>query len=291
MTEKPASGANNKLARVLETAVSVAQHPPDHDVRGFYCRLLLLATLPHSKPDGNEFTRTSGNATLTILAPSHIGLPYGSYPILLNTWMVTEAVRTKNRNLDLGDSYRKFLRLMHLNQDGHTMKLFHEQTQKLLASTITVTVRNDGNPGLAISNTPLVSKAILFWDAKHPDQPGLFGHNEIVLSEDYYREIIAHPVPLDLRIIEAIKKSPLALNLYMLMTYSYARIDRPRHIPFKSLALQLGSEYAAQRQFKAKVIATLRTIKALYQKAQFEIDDKENALILIPSPTSIPLRR
>lgn len=288
-TEKPAPKQNNTLARILETAVNVAQEPPEYGVRGFYCRLLLLATLPHSKPAGNEFSRTSGNATLTILAPSDIGLPYGSYPILLNTWIVTEAIKTRNRRLDLGDSYRKFLRDIHLSDDGNTMKRFHQQTEKLLASTIHVTVREgEGKNGLALSNTTIASKAILFWDEKHPDQPGLFGHSEIILSEEYFREITSHPVPVDLRIIQAIKQSPLALNLYMLMTYTYASIDKPRRIPFKALALQLGAEYGRERDFKAKILKELRTIKSVYQKAVFAINDDDNTLVLFPSPPSIP---
>jgi hypothetical protein len=288
-TNKPAQEKNNLLTRVLETAVTVSQEPPDYGARGFYCRLLLLATLPHSKPEGNVFTRTSGNATLTIMAPPDIGLPYGSYPILLNTWIVTEAIKTKNRRLDLGNSYRHFLREIHLPETGNTMRLFRQQTKRLLASTIHVTVREgEGKAGLALSNTTIASKAILFWDEKHCSQPGLFGHSEIVLSEDYFREIMAHPVPVDLRIITAIKKSPLALNLYMLMTYTYAAIDKPRRIPLKALALQLGADYTRQRAFKEKVIKELRTIKSVYQKAAFAINDEDNVLVLFPSPPSIP---
>lgn len=284
------TAASKSLDKLLQTAALVGQVAPDYDARGFYCRLLLLATLPHSKPPENEFSRTTGNATLTIWAPSHIGLPYGSFPILMNTWMVTEAIRTKSRHLDPGDSYRKFLRDLQLNDDGHTMRRFQRQAARLIASTINVTVHRDDLQGIAISNTPLVSKAILFWDPKHPDQPGLFGHNEIILSEDYYQEITSHPVPVDLRIINAIKKSPMALNLYMLMTYTYARIEKPRRIPFKGLALQLGADYKRQVDFKAKVIKHLRTIKGIYQKARFEVGDDGKTLVLFPSPPSVPAR-
>jgi hypothetical protein len=288
-TNKPAQEKNNLLTRVLETAVTVSQESPEYGARGFYCRLLLLATLPHRKPSGNEFSRTSGNATLTILAPTNIGLPYGPYPILLNTWIVTEAIKTKNRRLDLGNSYRHFLREIHLPENGNTMRRFRQQTERLLASTIHVTVREgEGKLGLALSNTTIASKAILFWDEKHCSQPGLFGHSEIVLSEDYFREIMAHPVPVDLRIVSAIKQSPLALNLYMLMTYTYATIRKPRRIPLKALALQLGADYTRQRAFKEKVVKELRTIKSVYQKAAFAINDEENVLVLFPSPPSVP---
>jgi hypothetical protein len=288
-TNKPAREKNNLLTRVLETAVNVSQEPPAYDSRGFYCRLLLLATLPHSKPEGNEFSRTSGNATLTILAPTNIGLPYGPYPILLNTWIVTEAIKTKNRRLDLGNSYRHFLREIHLPENGNTMRRFRQQTERLLASTIHVTVREgEGKAGLALSNTTIASKAILFWDEKRCSQPGLFGHSEIVLSEDYFHEIMAHPVPVDLRVVSAVKQSPLALNLYMLMTYTYATINKPRRIPLKALALQLGADYARQRAFKEKIVKELRAIKSVYQKAAFAVNDEDNALVLFPSPPSVP---
>ena len=48
-------------------------------------RVLVQATLPHSAQEGNEFTRSNGHLTVSILAPAEIGLPYGSYPRLLLT--------------------------------------------------------------------------------------------------------------------------------------------------------------------------------------------------------------
>ncbi|WP_199224767.1 hypothetical protein [Falsochrobactrum shanghaiense] len=50
---------------------------------GFIARAMVQATMPHSKADGNEFTCTNGAYTLSMLAPSRIGLPYGSIPRLL----------------------------------------------------------------------------------------------------------------------------------------------------------------------------------------------------------------
>ena len=39
--------------------------------------------MPHSKQEENEFTRTNGAFTMTMLAPKAIGLPYGTIPRLL----------------------------------------------------------------------------------------------------------------------------------------------------------------------------------------------------------------
>src|SRR5215210_7628451 len=47
---------------------------------GFLARAFIVATLPHSRPESNEFTRRNGYYRLTLLAPTDIGLPYGRYP-------------------------------------------------------------------------------------------------------------------------------------------------------------------------------------------------------------------
>jgi len=52
---------------------------------GYMARALVQATLPHSKPDTNEFERRNGAFTLVMLAPSRVGLPYGVIPRLRGT--------------------------------------------------------------------------------------------------------------------------------------------------------------------------------------------------------------
>ena len=72
--------------RLLEDAQAIeAESAREADALGFMARVLVQATLPHSAQEGNEFTRSNGHLTVSILAPSEIGLPYGSYPRLLLT--------------------------------------------------------------------------------------------------------------------------------------------------------------------------------------------------------------
>ena len=63
---------------------------------GFMARVLTQATMPHKAYINNEFTRHNGYLTLTMWSPRDIGLPYGSIPRLLLSWITTEAVRTKS---------------------------------------------------------------------------------------------------------------------------------------------------------------------------------------------------
>jgi hypothetical protein len=56
--------------------------------------------------------------TLSLLASPKIGLPYGSIPRLLLAWVTTEAVKTKSRELELGDSMSAFMAELGLKPTG-----------------------------------------------------------------------------------------------------------------------------------------------------------------------------
>jgi hypothetical protein len=57
----------------------------------------------------NEFVRDNGLFSLTIMAPSNVGLPYGSIPRLLLSWMTSEAVYTRRSTLELGPTLSAFM--------------------------------------------------------------------------------------------------------------------------------------------------------------------------------------
>ena len=134
-----ASNLNDKnLDLLINRALAIEDEMAlDADALGFMARAMVQATLPHSKVAGNEFTRKNGNYSLTILSPSTIGLPYGSVPRLLLAWVTTEAVKTKSRELELGDSLSGFMRELDLVPTGGrwgSISRLKEQTKRLFAS-------------------------------------------------------------------------------------------------------------------------------------------------------------
>lgn len=86
---------NDALAMERESALEAG-------ALGFMARAMVQATLPHKQVAGNEFERRNGNYSLSIMAPSSIGLPYGTIPRLLLAWLTTEAVKTKSRSWSWG---------------------------------------------------------------------------------------------------------------------------------------------------------------------------------------------
>ena len=69
----------------------------------------------------------TGPYTLYMTAGGGCKLPFGTFPRLLLAWVCTEAVRTQNRVLILGDSLAKFMRTLGINSDSGGLR--GEQTR------------------------------------------------------------------------------------------------------------------------------------------------------------------
>ena len=97
--------------RFIEDALAIElENAKEAGMIGYMARSLVQATLPHSAKPGNEFKRTNGIFTMTIMTPSAAGgLPYGSIPRLLNFWITTEAVLTRSPILKLGPTLSSFM--------------------------------------------------------------------------------------------------------------------------------------------------------------------------------------
>lgn len=265
-----------------------AESAQDAGALGFMARAMVQATLPHRRVDGNEFERRNGAFTLSLMAPAKIGLPYGTVPRLLLAWLTTEAVKTQSRELELGDSLSGFMRELDLVPTGGrwgSIGRLKDQTARLFASTVSATYADAEKR--AEMGYRLADKSLLWWDAKKPEQAALW-RSSVTLTEPFYREIIEHPIPVDMRAIKALKRSPMALDIYCWLTYRASYAKKPSTIPWQALAMQFGSDYARVRDFKASFLAELRKVAAVYAGAQF--DAIEVGLVVKPSLPHIPKR-
>ncbi|WP_396179959.1 replication protein RepA [Flavobacterium sp.] len=262
-----------------------AESAQDAGALGFMARAMVQATLPHRKVEGNEFERRNGAFTLNMVAPSKIGLPYGSIPRLLLAWVTTEAVKTKNRELELGDSMSAFMAELGLSPTGGangSITRLKNQTRRLFSSTVSATYE-DGEQ-VADIGYRLADRSLLWWHAKEPEQAGLW-KSSVTLSMPFFTEIIDRPVPIDMRAIRALKQSPMALDIYTWLTYRVSYLKKPAVIPWASLALQFGSNYAQVRQFKAAFMGELKKVVTVY--AGVRVEATEMGLMVKPAPPHI----
>jgi hypothetical protein len=281
MTMKTAAITPAVEQLISEALAIEAESAQDAGALGFMARAMVQATLPHRKVAGNEFIRRNGNFTLTMLAPTDPGLPYGSVPRLLLAWLTTEAVKTRSRELELGDSLSGFMRELDMLPTGGrwgSITRLKDQTARLFASTVSATYTDAEKR--AEMGYRLADKSVLWWDAKRPEQAALW-RSSVTLTESFYREIVEHPIPVDMRAIKALKKSPLALDIYAWLTHRASYAKKPSTITWAALAGQFGSDYKQVRQFKAAFIEALRKVATVYAGAQF--DANEIGLVVKPS--------
>ena len=283
--------AANVHKLVSETFAIEAEAARRAGALGFMARALVLTTMPHRAVQGNEFTRTNGAFTLSMLAPSKVGLPYGTIPRLLTAWLTTEAVRTKERQLPLGDSLSDFMRQLEMVPTGGrwgSITRLRDQTRRLFTTSVSCFYEEEGFEGEA--GFRLADEHVLWWDPKSPNQTNLF-ESFVTLSEPFFEELIQHPVPVDKRALKALRKSPLALDIYCWLTYRMSYLNKPTEIMWPALQVQFGSDYATDsvgvRNFKKAFLKRLTAVCLVYPEA--DVEDGTYGLILHPSPTHIPI--
>ena len=101
----------------------------------------------------------------------------------------------------------------------------------------------------------------------------------IVLSDEFYREITAHPIPADLEAVKVLAAAPAVLDYSCgsrIAAY-WQRVKRgSRSLDHAALASQIGSiEYARPRRFREKLEQWLESIRVLWPECPAKISRME----------------
>ena len=259
---------------------------------GYAARLLVQATLPHSKPKPgiNEFERSNGAVIVKVIADSAYGLPYGTYPRLILAWLTTEAVRTKKPCIELGRSLRDFMGKLDFAVGGGprgAAPRLREHMLRLFSSTVSATYRRDGE--WRSRGFRPVEEAGLFWDPDHSNGP-MTWRSEVRLNQQFFEEVTHQPVPIDMNALHVLTKSrsSMAIDIYQWLTHRVSYLREATTIPWVALELQFGGEYGRLRDFRKKFLQQLRVVLDLYPQAN--IESTEQGLLIRPSKTHVPMR-
>lgn len=283
MTKQIITQRNKNL--IFDALAIEAEEAKEAGQIGYMARALTLATIPHRDPKTETFRRENGLFRVAIW--SDYGLPYGSYPRLILSWLTTEAVLTRSREIDLGDSLSAFMRELGLNTDGRSMRLLKEQTARLFSSAISCTYTGDDR--FQANMLTIADKIDIWWHPTQAEQVSI-QNSTVKLSKLFYRELINSPVPIDLRALRALKKSPMALDIYTWLTYRMSYLNRDTAITWEQLQMQLGAGYEFSPQgrnnFQRAFTKHLKSVLTIYPDAR--VDQERGRLILEPSPTHVP---
>jgi hypothetical protein len=96
--------------------------------------------------------------------------------------------------------------------------------------------------------------------------------SSITLSANFFERIVEAPVPLDLRAIRSLKRSPLALDLYSWATRRVSYLPRPTPVSWRSLQVSFGAGYAdtpqGRSRFRGNAIEAFRRVVTVLSAPQ-----------------------
>ncbi len=303
--------SKSRLKNLTQQSVDIEQNDVfDRDAVGYFSRHLLLCTLPHKNPgdDINVFSRETNNVHLGIQPGINLktgksfGVPFGVYPRLLLAFITTEVKIKKSPKIKLGKSLSEFMGKLGLEPSGGrwgNIPRLKNQMDRLFNARILIQEFKGGKDTPSKSaNLQLIESSqeddgewsgqLNWWKKTHPNQEVLFD-NEINLSDKFFEELISNPVPIDLDILSTIKQSPLAIDLYLFLTYrvfTLKNFKRQTSIPWVSLHKQFGADYKDPREFARECKKHLSTIKQMYSGLNFNYE--YGNLVLLPSSPSVP---
>lgn len=293
----PLKPIGRQTAKLIQAATEIQMDgPADHD-KAFLARQLVQTTLPHADPGAVPvWSRSNGNVTLLIQQGyksngEGIGHPYGTLPRLIMYWMTTEAVRTKNARLVLGDSLAAFMEELGLDSRSKGPRSdrvrLEQQMRRLFAARISFegTLQADGAGAEMVEYMPIARRTVFWWSQKDPAQKALW-ESYVELDSEFFAAITANPVPVDLRALRALKRSPLALDLYSLLTYQAFRASktgRPVYMTWRQMQTALGTNYASHTDLKKSIKLALAKIGAVYPG--LEIGDRDGGIEVLPEST------
>ena len=261
---------------------------------GFMARLMMLCSLPRTNPGTQlQYKRVNGPYTLIMTAVGQTGLPFGNLSRLLLAWVCTEAVRTQSRELFLGSSLSGFMRRLGMapigggNRGSRTR--LRNQMRRLFNAHIQLAYEDKRIS--ASVNSPVASRTGFWWNKRKPDELGLWD-SKIELGEKFYQEIIRHPVPLNMNILKALRRSSMGIDFYLWLTYRTFTLKRPLRLSWVCLYRQFGvnpgkaGDNRTVDNFRTDCLRELKKIKMAWPGLNYTT--VKGVLVLLPSKPAVP---
>ncbi len=249
------------------------------------------AALPHKRlADDQIWEIRTERATLLVepgrkpnpvegLPPLSVGVPYGSRARLIMLYLQTEALKSGNREIELGKSLRGWFARLGIAPGGKSIRDVREQAERISRCRLSFHMPAAGGSPGGLVNQNIVDTA-MFLDAEDPDQGSLFLET-VRLSESFFEQLKRHPVPIEEAAIRAISNNSMALDIYCWLSYRLHVLKAPTPITWSALKAQFGAGFGKLAQFKYKFQPNLQLALAVYREAK--VDVGERGLTLYPS--------
>ena len=206
--------------------------------------------------------------------------------------MCSEATQKQSRELFLGDSLSAFMKQLGMEPVGGTRTRIRNQMDRFFNASVSL-IYQDRRDKVTV-NALIADRTEFWWNERKPEERALW-QSKIVLSENFFQEIISHPVPLDMNTLKALTRSALGLDLYVWLNYRVFGLDRPFRLTWPQIYRQFGANPANAtdknivNDFRAKALRELKKIKIAWPGLDYATP--AGVLEIRPSESSVPSRQ
>jgi hypothetical protein len=106
--------------------------------------------------------------------------------------------------------------------------------------------------------------------------------NTVILSEAFWNEVQAHPIPVNRDIVRALVHAPGALDFYMWLSWRTYGARRPIRVPLfgpRGLGAQIGAgEYVRQRDFRRAVARWMDIVRSFWPECPVRLSADGTAI-------------
>lgn len=271
------------MARVVDAHMEILGENEPNEL-AFLHTVLAQCGLPYREPHGGvrDYIRENGRASLIVSAghlldpktkkPVLQGIPYGVKPRLLMIHLCTEAIRTQQPVIDVGESMSAFMRELGLHVSGGThgsIARFKDQLNRLAASRIQL-IMNFGDHSTIMNPAPIIRQFDV-WFPVDPAQRVLWP-STVTLSTEFFETLKQHALPLDPRGIRALQHSARALDAYTWLAHRLPRVRNRKgdFVSWAALQTQFGPDLAQLDNFRRHMLRALKQAQAVYPAARLE---------------------
>ncbi|GBR48682.1 plasmid replication initiator [Neokomagataea tanensis NBRC 106556] len=272
--------------KVVETAVSYMSNE-DNTVSFLYSGFAHVV-LPHKRIANDAAWQVSTDRATMVVepgrrpsltgTPEYVGVPYGSKARLILLYLQSEAVKTQSRQVDLGGSFRSWIKLMGIPQGGKSIADVREQAERIARCRLTFEFQNIGNSS-GIINQNIIDSARFFTDADGHGKTRLI--DSVQLSELFFEQLMKHPIPMEESAIRSLNGLSQALDIYCWLAYRLHCLKTPTPITWAALKAQFGPGVERMAHFRSQFLSSLQMALAVYPDAK--VDSNPQGLILSPS--------
>ncbi len=269
-------------------------HPAEFDAQEearaivFQHGIMCQVGLPRSRQQSRIFERTFKNASIRIEGGSlwdgfkwqEQPIPYGAKPRLALLYINSQAIKTREPEIDIGRSYADFCERLGLSKGGTAFYELKKQMNALAACKMSFGFTQ---PNGIATTLPDVKPVARFdaWIAKDNRQPSLWPAT-LRLGHEYMESLLQHAIPLPFEAMASLRDSAMSLDLLAFFARRLQSLERPVRVPFVLFKEQFGQEYKDLKPFKAKFLKSMREVKMVYPAAG--IEQVTGGLLLKPSP-------